>query len=372
MQTEKLKRLIVERLEDRVLLSGLWQGVDVDGDRVTIRLRGPGEFTVFSIDEGFGELIERIELDGTGPTSKLTINARRSGGIGDGYVDIGEIDAEFEVLRQIQVDGNIGNLYVGAVDKVTAFSAATLDGSEGEWFLDDDVKQIRLKGDMDLMYIEIDGSLKKVTINGSMSAATLFVDGQLKNLRVKGDVEEDSIVHAEDTIGQIRIDGFLDRSTIETKGDQKKLYVGEDILDSVVFAEYSMKNIVVQGSIIGSVIESRDTIHRMRLGWDIVDSVIQADWAIGTIIADGGMVNSIIESGGYIRRVDVWDWITHSDIIAGPEGIGTIFAYDISDTTIDSLGEVRHLILDVENEVVVVEEHVIIIDDGLWYWPIDD
>ena len=43
MQTEKSKRLIVERLEDRVLLSGLWQGVDVDGDRVTIRLRGPGE-----------------------------------------------------------------------------------------------------------------------------------------------------------------------------------------------------------------------------------------------------------------------------------------------------------------------------------------
>ena len=344
MQTERVKRLIVEPLEKRVLLSGLWQGTDVDGDPVTIRLRGPGEFSLSLVEEGFGERIDRIELIGTGPASRLTVNARRSGG--DGYVDIGEIDAEFESLRQIQVDGNIGNLYVGSVDKVTAYSAATLDGSEGEWFLDDDVKQIRLKGDMDLMYIEIDGSLKKVTINGSMSAATLFVDGQLRQLRVKGDVEADSIIHAEGMIGQIRIDGFLDRSTIETNGVQKKLHVGEDILDSVVFAEGSMKRIVVHGSIVGSVIETRDTIQRMWLGWDIIDSVIQADWAIGTIVADGGMDNSTIESGGYIRRIDVWDWITESEIIAGPEGIGTIFAYDISDTTIDTLGGVRHLILD--------------------------
>ena len=64
--------LVLEPLERRWLLSGFWQGVDVDGDAVTVRLKGPGDLEVVTEDLGLGEQIETIWLSDTSRSSAFT------------------------------------------------------------------------------------------------------------------------------------------------------------------------------------------------------------------------------------------------------------------------------------------------------------
>jgi len=306
--------LVAELLEPRRLLSGLWQGVDVDGDFVSIKLSGAGEFEVFTTEEGLGERIDAIEVWDAGKSSKLKITASKKGG--DGFVDVDKIIAAEESLKEIKVDGNLGFLTTDALGKLTVLSSATFDGNQADWLIEGPVKKMRLKGDLEDAIVEVGGSLKKVMIDGDMAAATLMVDGQLRQLRVRGDVAEDSYVYAADDIRRIDIDGFLDLSSIETGGTLRSMVVGFDVLDADIFA--------VEGT--------------------------------------------VIETAGFIRVIDVWDWIDESDIIAGPEGIGAVWAYTLADTVIDTPGDLRHVFLDEDDFGMEVDDYFIVEED-LWYWP---
>jgi hypothetical protein len=279
MKPETNTILKLEVLESRRLLSAVWKGSDIDGDKVLIKLKGAGDFEVLTNDLGFGEQIETITVFDTSPRSKLVIQARKFGG--DGFVDVGEIDAVGQSLNRIKVDGNLGYLDVGSLARLSVLSSETLDGEMAEWFIGSDMKKLHLKGDLDFAVIEVGGYLQKATIKGTISEASLLVDGWLRRLKVHGDVTNDSLVSVLGEVGTIAIKGFVDYSTIEMGGQLRKLSVGEDVLDSVLY--------------------SATSIGRIRVG--------------------GAVDNSLIESQGSIRRIDVWDWIVDSDILAGPEGI---------------------------------------------------
>ena len=82
-------------LEGRMLLSGVVQGVDVDGDLYTLSLNGPGAIRVLNqpgadgttpVPIGQAGLIDTITLQGTNPTSSRLVGAVQQAAGGDGRV----------------------------------------------------------------------------------------------------------------------------------------------------------------------------------------------------------------------------------------------------------------------------------------------
>jgi hypothetical protein len=329
MNTRKKKTLNLESLEPRCLLSGYWEGVDVDGDAVFVELRGPGELEVVTSDDGLGEQIETIAVYDTTKASKLTVDVFEFNG--DGYVDVGAIDAVGEDLKQIVVYGNIGHLEAGSVKKIYFDSTATLDGELAEWFINSNVKLLYAWGHMENAEVQIAGNASKVVIEGDIAEASFLVDGQLRKMAVYGDVAEDSLISALGRINRLVIYGFLDYSTVETSDQLKLLHVGMDVIDGDIYA----------------------------------------DWAIHRIYVDGGIENTIIETPGRIRVLDSWDWIIDTDIIAGPQGIDKLFAYNLSDVNIDTPGGVWYMYLDAYDSNAQWED-LYIVEEDYYYWPVFD
>ena len=329
MNRKQKNSLILESLEPRCLLSGYWEGIDVDGDAVFVELRGSGELEVVTTEDGLGEQIETIAVYDTTKGSKLTVDVFEFNG--DGYVDVGEIDAVGEDLKQIVVYGNIGYLEAGSVQKIYFDNAVTLDGETGEWFIDSNVKLLYAWGDLDNTNIQITGKTSKVIIEGDMIEAGLLVDGQLRKMAVFGDVAEDSMISVLGRINRLVVYGFLDYSTVET-GYQLKL---------------------------------------LHVGMDVIDADIYADWAIHRIYVDGGIENTIIETTGRIRVLDSWDWIIDTDIIAGPQGIDKLFAYNLSNVNIDTPGDVWFVYLDAYDSNANWED-LYIVEEDYYYWPVFD
>jgi hypothetical protein len=93
-QGRKTSVIGVDALEDRLVLSQVIQGVDIDGDQWFLRLVGPGQIRVINQPDGSGNpvplgtpaLIQSIELAGTAPlTSRLIGEVKKADG-GDGKV----------------------------------------------------------------------------------------------------------------------------------------------------------------------------------------------------------------------------------------------------------------------------------------------
>lgn len=318
--------LTLEALEPRCLLSGLWTGTDVDGDLINIRLTGPGKLYVTTEDEGLGNLIDSIDLTGTTTASSLTITSTKRKG-GDGYVDVLNLDSGGGKFNQVTVDGWLGNMDIGEASKLTLRGVLTLDDQPAEWLVRGTLKNLNVKEDLIHVDMEVTGDLKAVIIEGDLDAATLRVDSQLKQLIVKGDMMHAAIEAG--TINTLDVYGGVEQTDITSHNDILCLLVGEDLIDSTILADDYIEEIVV----------------------------------------DAGMEDVVIEAGAGIATLDVWDWITDSQITVGADGLHELFAYNLSDTTI--AGDVDHVWLDAYSTHEQWDDLVIIIEDE-WYWPVYD
>ncbi|MBN1845593.1 MAG: hypothetical protein JW810_07910 [Sedimentisphaerales bacterium] len=329
MKKQNTPALQLEPLEPRCLLSGFWQGIDVDGDQVFVELSGSGDLQVTTVPEGLGERIDTIAVFNTNGNSKLTVDALANGG--DGYVDVDAIDAAGETLKQIVVFGNIGDLEAYAVKKIYLDGTSRSDGQTAQWHIASDVKQLWIWGHLENAAIEIGGNASRVVIEGDVAQADFLVDGQLRKMAVLGDVAEDSLISVLGRVNRIVVYGFLDYSTVETA----------------------------------------DKLNLLHVGMDVIDADIYADWAIGRIYVDGGIENTVIETPGPIHVIDSWDWIIDTDIVAGPWGMDKLLAYNLSNVNIDSLGNVRMVYLEAYDPYANWQDLYVAYDD-YWYWPTFD
>ena len=277
MKSAKKQPLKLERLEPRCLLSGFYQGVDVDGDVVTVELLGRGNLSIETVAQGEGEAIEAISVSGANGRSRLVVQADE-GELGDGLVDVPFINAMGQSLRQIYVDGYVGDLYARSVRWIEVEGADAFGDEVSQWSIEGNVILLSALGDLGNVEIEIGGSLRNAYVDGDIYNATLAVDRVLRSLVVYNDVEEDSLIYAGRAIGWVSIEGELNHSVIDTPGRLRELYVE----------------------------------------LDMVDSTVRADRLVHTIIVDGDVSNCGIESATLIAFVDVWGTIEDSDIVAGP------------------------------------------------------
>lgn len=329
MIARKKGRLVLETLEQRRLLSGFWEGTDVDGDLVMIELTGRGELEVQVEEDGLGMAINEVAVFDTSSSSKLIITTVPAEG--DGVVDIAAIDATGEKLGLIYIDGYLGDLTAGAIKRIDVLGNLYFDDANAQWLVEGKCRQILVYGSLENIDIIVTGNLKEAVIEGDMLNAGLEVDGRLRYADVAGDVADDSLISAYKRINSVAVFGYLDLSTVDTAGKLSYLYVGQDV----------------------------------------VDSLVQADRGIRAIVVDGSMEASVVQTYGHIRVIDVWDWIEESEIIAGRKGIHSIFAYNLSETNISTTGNVRYVILEEYDSYEYYDNLVVVVEDG-WYWPIYD
>ncbi len=329
MAAKKTNQLVLEPLESRLVLSAIWQGVDVDGDLLTVKLKGHGDLTVVTEEAGLGEQVTQIIVRNTGRGANLAVAARPYGG--DGLVDVFSIDAGGENLRGVKINGYLGDLSAGSVRALDVAGNLIFEEPQTLWDVDGDLQILKSRSSLEDLTIDIDGQVKKAVVQGHMLAATMLVDSHLSKMVVFGDVAENTFVGIGGQTKAMVVDGFLEQSEVYNGGVMGKFIVGRDV----------------------------------------IDSYIVSDVAIQRLIVDGGVLNSTIESGGYIGVVDVWNWIETSEINAGPGGIDLIWAYNISDTTINNEGIEPLIRLDAYTRNTYFEE-IIIIEDDLWYWPVYD
>ncbi|MGB8167133.1 MAG: Calx-beta domain-containing protein [Chthoniobacteraceae bacterium] len=186
--------------------------IDVDGDLVTVKTT-KGAFTdtdfVFGSVGGNRLQLQKLTLDADFTGAGITITAKPSASGGNGFVNVGYLDAVGVDLGTVSIAGDLGRLVAGTVGgdlKVPALKSLAVQslgllgtstqaagGSLGV-FIDGALPTLTIAGDLRDEVITVmgpDGNLGTATIGGSISgsAATGFsVGGNIGVLKIGGDV----------------------------------------------------------------------------------------------------------------------------------------------------------------------------------------
>lgn len=184
----------IEALEPRLALATI-TFTDVDGDLVTVATsKGTDELLMASltfVDLPLGRQLRKVDFSGPDfAGSSLSITARRVGGSGDGFVNVGEIVATDRDLGAVTVKGDLGRIRAGdanlatpAVKSLTVWSVGRLGTTTGaadlETLLDGAVGNVTVNGDVvnASVYINASPSVGKVVIRGSIIGGSADYSG---------------------------------------------------------------------------------------------------------------------------------------------------------------------------------------------------
>ena len=279
---------------------------DVDGDIVTVK-RTAGTFVTgdcqITPTAALGGLLAKLTLT-SAPNNALfnvTITAKVGPTGGNGFVNVGEIDADGVDVGSITVGGELQGLEAGdngdtrvALGSLTVQSLGTLGGTS-------------LQGD------EINGAhgLGKITVKSDIRSTDIFSNqqdsGNLASLTVGGSVTKSTIQSAAG-IGTIKIGGsFRDDGRIQAVNRIAAITIGGDLHDTEVeiFAKSPLAgkgpdNAIGKLTIGGNTESSNFILGRNN----------NADTGIGTISVGHAWIASTILAGttagldGFIGTVD--------------------------------------------------------------------
>jgi hypothetical protein len=227
---------------------------DVDGDAVALEVsRGTlslGNFT-FEPSEalpgapsGAGLQLTRVQLGSAFARTNVTVNAHQAGR-GDGFVNVGAIDATGVDLGTVQVAGDLGRLVAGDLNQTETTGVAGLT--------------VQSVGDFGLATQGGSGDLKTI------------VTGRLGYLRVTGDIRE-ALVGAS-SAGSVTVGGSLiggiDGTTghIQTAMNMGAARIGGDIVGGLLEARGTLASVSIGGSLVGGTAYHTGTVNAgLRMG----------------------------------------------------------------------------------------------------------
>jgi hypothetical protein len=286
---------------------------DTDGDKVTVTIsKGALSASMFNLrKEGpnNGSILQTLDLtlnpDIAG--AKVTISAKSSSLGGDGFVNVGYIDATDIDLGAVKVDGDLARINAG--DGVTKrVSITSLDiVSLGAMGYSTQSVQEELNPDALSSYLL--GGVAKISIRGSVDKSSIFVSGGLDakigSVNILGDLRGGSVSYSgaitanDSSIGSIIIGGGIFGSSGEGSGS--------------IFAGNEIKSIKVNGSLNG--------------GSGDFSGNIQGD-IIGNVTINGSLFGSDGLLSGAIRGEDSLNSATVNGSLLGGSGhySGSIYA----------------------------------------------
>ncbi len=343
----------LEPLESRIAPAAVITFTDIDGDLVTISSsKGTHDQLVTATGGGTGlndHQLQELDLDFTtdfdGATISIKATPQKIGGVlkGDGFVNVGRINATGRVLGSVMIDGDLGVIDVGNTTK-NAFALQTLTvhsmglfgtstGAPADLTSDisGSVKAINVKTDVIDAFIHITGlfnslssSLGALTVGGSLRAPTstglgsVEVAGSIGPVNVGGSLigngvsNSGSIQSDNSTIGNVSIDGDVIGGAGTFSGFLRapagigNVTIGGDLrgadttsnggLSGAILAA-RMGNLKIGGSVIGSVDD--------RSGAVIVDSIKNVSVGGSLVGSNGPSSGSIMALLGPIGNVTI-------------------------------------------------------------------
>jgi hypothetical protein len=200
--------------------------VDVDGDLVTVKRTAgafaPGDFTINAA--GIGGLLQSLDVtpEVSGKAFDLTITAKVGPKGGNGFVNVGEIDARQTDLGKVTIGGELQDLSVGdnndsriALGSLAVQSLGTLGGTApfgDEINGKDGLGKITVKTDIrstDIYSNNPTGNLTSLTVGGSVTRSTIQSAAGIGTIVVGGSFRDDGRIQANNRIGAITIGGDL-------------------------------------------------------------------------------------------------------------------------------------------------------------------
>lgn len=342
----------LEALEDRIAPATLLNPTtlvytDVDGDAVTVKVsKGDltGAFTTAMVNTGITDAEQLLKLDLLGSDFKgatVTITAVPTGEGGDGFVNVGFINADGTDLGKVKVDGDLAKIVVGSNDK-TAISSLEVQsmGMYGDItgamdlhsVFKGDVKTMKVKGDLARVNLEFLGDLNSISVSGSLIGGgfnydgSINVDGFLSKAVIGGDVvgggaAATGFIGAVGGIGSISVENVIGgfATTSGFIGAANKVSVGGDILGGTATETgvVSGKSVAIKGSLFGGTGE--------RSG--IVVALAEATVSIGRDVQGGAGNNSggIFSDASDIKSISIGGDLRG----AGGDFSGAVVAGDI-------------------------------------------
>jgi hypothetical protein len=297
-------RNIVEPLETRIAPAAVLTFLDVDGDQVTIKTsKGTDAQLDAAVVRSAAELGFQIqEINLTDPIfagTTLSVSGKRANESGNGFVNVGFVNAAGNDLGKVNIKGDLGRIVAGnntdakpgvaslTVHSIGALGEATQasEGASLESFITGPLGALSIKTNLIDAYLRVQtdgvalGNISKITIGGNVQG---------------GENQNFGRIEAAGSIGPIIIGGSL------TGGD--------GALSGSIDAGGRIAAITIKGNVVGGrtvqdtgIIEADQGIGKVAIGGDLIGGVFQNTGAINTPAAIG----SVTIGGSVIGGVGV-------------------------------------------------------------------
>ncbi len=289
---------------------------DVDGDRVTVRT-SKGQFAQsnFQINAGTsgGGQLQTLDLHNDAAEfngANITISAQRTAAGGDGFVNVGYLNATDLDLGSVQITGDLGRIDAGDGTASTPALKSLKVHSLSRYFSATQA----LPAILDSVVV---GTLGKATITTDLVGSSLTVTGNLDSLTIGGSV----IGGANATLGAIFVSGSLGK--VRIGGD----IIGGSASGSGSLGSVSIKEISIGGSLIGGTAANSGILVAGTGG---IGKVSIGDRIVGNPSATGIAVNGSIQSNGRIGSIT----LAHNLLGGASADSGSILGVGIGSVTI--------------------------------------
>lgn len=340
---------MIEPLESRIAPAAI-TFTDIDGDLVTI---SSSKGTVDQLKTATGgptglddHQLQTLDLSATADFDGaiISITATPKDGKGDGFVNVGRINATGRVLGSVRVDGDLGVIDVGntatnafalqtlTVHSMGLFGTSTGAPSDLTSDISGSVKAINVKTDLSDAYLHITGSVNAVnsslgalTIGGSLRAPTstglgeVEVAGNIGPVNVGGSMIGGAVagsgsIQSNGSIGNVSIDGDVIGGAgsfsglLRAAGGIGNVTIGGSLRGgdttsngglSGTILSGKMGNLRIDGSVLGNVDDRcgavvADSIKNVSVGGSLVGS---SGASSGSIVALVGAIGNVTVGG---------------------------------------------------------------------------
>jgi autotransporter-associated beta strand protein len=245
---------------------------DTDGDLVTVKItKGAltaGDF-VFGFTADNRQQLQRLLLDADDDGTKLTITAKPTAAGGDGFANIGYLNATGVALGAVSLDGDLGRIDADAVKSLTLRSLGALG--------------LTSQAAGGSLVSHFSGKLSKLTVKSSIHGATLLGTAGIGTVKINGSF-----------LGG-RLSAGADLGSVTVRGD----IVGSDTAPVVISgfgkadaptkgSDVAIKSLKVSGGV---------EFLRVLAGYDLTLTGLNADAAINSISVSADWRASTVLAG---------------------------------------------------------------------------
>jgi hypothetical protein len=264
---------------------------DVDGDVVTVKLSkavltATNAETVFVFNTAFSDTtaqqLQSINL-ATLATAGISVKlvAKATGGKGDGFAAVGEINSAGFGVGKIKLDGDLGRITAGSSEPVAAKSLTLI--SMGRY----STTTQAIGGTLDTT---LTGDVGTIAVKQDIRGANINVSGRLGGLSITGSL----IGTALDT----------ERGVIGVSGDIGKVKIGKHIIggdssseNASITAGGSIGNVSIRGSIVAS---TTSLSQNARLAAEAFGPIKIGGDLRGGQASNSGSINSLATAGSAV------------------------------------------------------------------------